>query len=170
MKELEKYEKGYYLEEVECILSKTNEKIKCHTFIAYNNEYLRILPSEEYLTAIYTMLNEHFNHKYIVVSYIENNKIINERKWKLKKENMTIGSCCVLVNSLKTNVKYWKLPYEINNICNKLSKIGITDIDLLGKNMYMINEKLREKNEAIFHKDTICLFDKVINKIDSEKL
>lgn len=146
LNKLDKYETGYSKIYVECTLIKDisnnpSKKIICIAYQANDHEWIAP-PSQEYLVAIKVMLDEHdlFNRYMlcVIVSKYDSlvNKIENLQKWKYpSKEKLELRSFFVIVNSMKKN--YWKIPYDLKNIINKLNKLNIrsiNDLELLLKN------------------------------------
>jgi hypothetical protein len=161
LNKLDEYEKHYTKQELCATFFLTNETIQCITYISNNNIWL-CHPSNQYLTAIQVMLNEHYINKYIIISSLIDNKIVNHEKWYFHKNLLTIESLCILVNTKKKIP--WKIPMEMNSIVHKLGIIhinNINDFKLYLQNYNTFNElnlKLKRKDLPVFQNKTLLLF------------
>ena len=171
LSKLDLFEVNYLKENILCNVMINNNYIECNciTYIAKDNKW-NTLPSEQYLTAIKTMLEEHFSKSinYIIISKINDNNVENIKKWKFPKNinELSLISLFVIVNSYK-NIP-WNTPKNINNIVYKLNLINIFDINTFKK--YLINdESFNNLNNQLFninHKklsyDTFLIIKKLV--------
>jgi hypothetical protein len=172
LSKLDSYESTYIKKEIICniLINNIYSECKCITYIAKDNKWIS-LPSEQYLIAIKTMLEEHFSKfiNYIIISKKDdNNKIQNIMKWKFPKNinELSLESLFVISNSYK-NIQ-WSIPKNINIIVYKLNSVNIFNINKLIK--YLINEecfnklnnKLLNKNHKKISYDTFLILNKLL--------
>ncbi len=80
---LDTYESGYERRIIKCVVE--NEEYQCHVYIKKNNQF-KSFPSDDYLRAINTMLNDRENNedRKIFIRGVIKNKIINFGFWTKK--------------------------------------------------------------------------------------
>ena len=130
---LDSYEIGY-----------TKHEIICNTGNAYayiaDDNYWITHPSQQYLVAIYIMLNEHITTSSIIISGIMSNSsnITNISKWTYPKDiaKISLESLFVIVNSHRS--KPWHMPKVLDEIITKLNSINICTTLLLKE--YLIKD------------------------------
>ena len=168
---LDVYEVNYSKKELECsaIIDNLIHNIKCYTYIK-DNHYWCTHPSQQYLTAIKIMLEEHNQYlSYIIVSGImqDNDKIQNVTKWKCPDNlNLSLESFFVIVNSHKSEP--WKMPKILNSLITKFNSINIFTTLMLKKyieqdnSFELMNKDFIDNEHKIISYETYEIIKKVL--------
>ena len=171
LKILDSYEQNYSKINIECaVLSHDNDKeevkiIECIAYQSDNHEWINY-PSQQYLVAIKIMLDEHnlyqqYCPKLIIAKY--NNylkRTENLLRWKFPTRHLLeLPSFFVVVNSIREIP--WKMPYELNNIEERMHKLHIYKIDHLEK---YLNDDFYIKMLG-FKNNTLLIFRKILENI-----
>jgi hypothetical protein len=163
---LDSFEGGYRRQEIDVVLSATNESLKSNVYIAVDPAWLKP-PSEEYLTAIHVMLRE--QHRDIcaipVNRWREEGAVETVYDWYYPgPRKLSLASLVVEVNAMRRVP--WKMPLAIEEMLHKMNAHNVRNtadlIDLLHSPYETERLDRNISDDFAIDDDTITLFRNVL--------
>lgn len=166
LKTHEGYLSMYDLQRIRCIFEDTRQEVDAWTFIKKSFTFL-LPPTEQYLMAIYHHLKEVglFSAIEIVGMEIDasgqhTRKVINAG-WmppSLLVQSLPAFFVSVIVRRCELGEDSWAVPMEVNNVVEKLSKIGIfcmNELSVALHNVEELNHCLTRNSYLPFYQSTL---------------
>ena len=173
LKLLDSYERNYRKEKISVVLQTSGKIVDAIAYVANGKSAgqwtpsLTERPSEQYLTAIWTMLREHFGEgtwkfgdSIPIRSAKSGGGVESVAKWTYPgKSKLSLASFAVEINSMKE--KKWVMPLTIHEFVSKMERIEVRTVYDLYQALPTINSQLVKSGEKTLSVDTLSAITKI---------
>ena len=169
LKEFSAFEYGYELKSIDVIKISNQERMSAVTFIKEDPDFI-LLPSEAYLTAIHSHLQEACTPPPIeIVGYSQSGRVVMNEGWRYPDSHSRVGipAFLVIANSRRVSrgLSSWAMPATMVAATNSLEKAAVhsvNDLSVALHNTDNFKQLLQSTGCEIFDEGTLATLNDLL--------